>query len=259
MCERKHCADRTLSAFSQHIQSQPCIMRRTLGTTLMTSDRTRIVVVDDEPSVVDSVALGLRREGYEVQTAGDGPDGLRLIQTADPELVILDVMLPVFDGVEVLRRLRAEGRDVPVLLLTARVEIEAKLAGFAGGADDYLTKPFRLEELLARCRALTKRRPRTGMRSLSFADLTLRSDTREVLRGERRIDLTPREFDLLRCFLEHPRRVFHREQLIHRVWEDFVGDTNVVEVYVRYLRKKLGPPEIIQTVRGVGYALREEP
>jgi DNA-binding response OmpR family regulator len=217
-----------------------------------------VVVVDDEPNIVDFLQLGLRHEGFTVHSAADGRDGLHLVRAVKPDLLILDVMLPELDGLSLLRRLRAEGSDVPVLLLTAKDELEDKVAGLDLGADDYLTKPFRLEELLARVRALLRRHGRGPKRTLSYGDVSLNPETREVSRGDRALDLTPREFDLLRYFLEHPRSVLERRALLLRVWGyDFGGDTNVVDVYVGYLRRKLGEPDLIQTVRGIGYSLRE--
>jgi two-component system response regulator MprA len=218
----------------------------------------RILVVDDEPHIVDFVTLGLRREGYEARGAADGPQGLALAIDWQPDLVILDLMLPGIDGLQVCRRLRGRG-DVPILLLTARDDVEDRVRGLDCGADDYLCKPFSFAELAARARALLRRRGVAAGTLLRWADLTVDTSTREVWRGQMSVSLTVREYDLLLLFLRHPRQVLTKDLILETVWGyDFEGDDNVVEVYVRYLRTKLNdyPPQLLQTVRGVGYALR---
>jgi len=231
-----------------------------------------VLVVDDEPAVGDFLRLGLGYEGFHVHVATDGRQGLEMARRLLPDLVVLDIMLPELDGLEVLRRLRSErlggtAGGVPVLMLTAKDEVEDRVAGLNLGADDYLPKPFRFEELLARARALLRRRPSAAHggagdaeERLAFADLVLDAAAHEVRRGGRLVDLTPREFALLRAFLRQPRRVLSREALLDQVWgHGFFGDAKVVDVYVRYLRHKLGPPEVVHTVRGVGYVLRPPP
>ena len=221
-------------------------------------EEVRILVVDDEPHIIDFIALGLRREGYRISTAADGPEALRKAQTETPQVVILDLMLPGMDGLQVCRRLRAGG-DVPILLLTARDAIEDRVLGLDAGADDYLCKPFSFAELSARVRALLRRRGTYLGPILQWAGLRADVTTREVWRGEAPVSLTAREFDLLVMFMRHPRQVLTRQIILDTVWGfDFEGDDNIVEVYVRYLRNKLGdqPPRLLQTVRGVGYALR---
>ncbi len=218
----------------------------------------RVLVVDDEPHIVDFITLGLQRAGYEVTGAYDGPQGLALVQEWQPDLVILDVMLPGLDGLQVCRRLRGRS-SVPILLLTARGEVDDRVQGLDSGADDYLCKPFSFSELAARVRALLRRRGMESGTLLHWADLRVDTATREVWRGQTPITLTVREYDLLLFLLRHPRQVLTRAQILEAVWGyDFPGDDNVVEVYVRYLRTKLGdyPPQLLQTVRGVGYALR---
>ncbi len=218
----------------------------------------RVLVVDDEPHIVDVVTLALRRTGYAVRGADDGPLALRLAREWQPHLVILDVMLPGLDGLQVCRRLRAQD-DVPILLLTARGEVEDRVDGLDSGADDYLCKPFSVAELAARVRALLRRRGIEGGSLLRWGGICVDTATREVWRDGRPVALTVREYDLLLYFMRHPRQVLTRQLILDAVWGyDFVGDDNVVEVYVRYLRTKLGdyPPQLLQTVRGVGYALR---
>ncbi|HLX77828.1 MAG TPA: response regulator transcription factor [Acidimicrobiales bacterium] len=227
----------------------------------MTSPTSRVLVVDDEPNITDLVATALRYEGFEVETASTGRSALDEVQSARPDLLVLDVMLPDIDGFEIARRIRQDGRRVPILFLTAKDATEDKVRGLTLGGDDYVTKPFSLEELVARVRAVLRRvsdREQTSSR-LVFSDLELDEDTHEVFRGKTPIDLTPTEFKLLRYFLLNPRRVLSKSQILDYVWEyDFGGDANVVETYVSYLRKKidtLGPP-LIHTLRGVGYSLR---
>jgi two-component system OmpR family response regulator len=223
----------------------------------------RILVVDDEPSLVDAVATALRYEGFEVIEARTGRDGLAAAQERRPDLIILDVMLPDLDGVAVAARLRSDGSDVPVLFLTARDTIEDKTAGFAAGADDYLTKPFSLAELVMRVRAILRRTGSLGSSDsavLRFADLELDIDAHQLRRNGAPIDLTATEFSVLRYFMMNPGRVLSKPQILEHVWHyDFDGDSNICETYVSYLRKKLnehGPP-LIHTVRLVGYVLRE--
>jgi len=224
----------------------------------------RILVIDDAAKIVDFLRRGLTYEGYIVDVAYDGQSGLEQAEREPPDLVMLDVMMPGLDGLEVCRQLRASPNgDVPILMLTAKDAVPDRVAGLDAGADDYLVKPFAFNELLARIRALLRRRQVTdGDQVISIADLTLNSTTHEVVRGSRPISLTAKEFDLLELFMRHPRQVLTRDIIYERVWGyDFGGESNIVEVYVRYLRAKLeadGAPRLLQTVRGVGYALREE-
>ncbi|MGD0896114.1 MAG: response regulator transcription factor [Acidimicrobiales bacterium] len=227
----------------------------------MTAASGRVLVVDDEANITDLVATALRYEGFEVATAPTGRAALSELESNRPDLLILDVMLPDLDGFEVARRIRQDGRRVPILFLTAKDATEDKVRGLTLGGDDYVTKPFSLEELIARVRAVLRRvADGVGASSrLVFADLELDEETHEVFRGTTPIELTPTEFKLLRYFLLNPRRVLSKAQILDYVWEyDFGGDANVVETYVSYLRKKidtLGPP-LIHTLRGVGYSLR---
>jgi two-component system, OmpR family, response regulator len=222
----------------------------------------RILVVDDEPSIVDSVATSLRYEGFDVDEATTGRSALAMAQERTPALIVLDIMLPDLDGLEVTRRLRADGIRVPVLFLTAKDALDDKLAGLTLGGDDYVTKPFSLAEVIARIRVILRRtygeNDKDGV--LRFADLEMDELAHEVHRGGVPIQLTATEFNLLRYFLCNPRRVLSKPQILDHVWHyDFDGDPNVVETYVSYLRKKLeryGPP-LIQTIRLVGYTLRE--
>lgn len=224
----------------------------------------RILVIDDEFKIVDVLRRGLEYEGYLVDGAYDGESGLAQARREPPDLIVLDVMMPGLDGLEVCRRLRASERsDVPVLMLTAKDAVPDRVAGLDAGADDYLVKPFAFDELLARIRALLRRRqPSTEGQVLRFADVTINLATREVRRGERPISLTAKEFDLLELFMRHARQVLTRDTIYDHVWGyDFGGESNIIEVYVRYLRSKLeagGEPRLLQTVRGVGYVLREE-
>ena len=222
----------------------------------------RVLVVDDEPAVGEALERALGLEGFEVARAGDGLEALAAIDAEPPDAVILDVLMPRLDGLETCRQLRASGNRVPVLMLTARETVGDRVAGLDAGADDYLVKPFALEELLARLRALLRRT--TGEDDdgrLSFADLTLDPSTREVRRAERPIELTRTEFHLLELFLRNPRQVLTRSLIFERVWGyDFGARSNSLDVYIGYLRRKTeagGEPRLLQTVRGVGYALRE--
>jgi DNA-binding response OmpR family regulator len=220
-----------------------------------------ILLVEDEVKLARFVELELSSEGYQVSVAHDGISGLSLARESEPDLAILDWMLPGLTGVELCRRLRATGSKMPIVLLTARDEVGDRVAGLDAGADDYVVKPFSIEELLARIRAHLRRTQEADSDLLQFEDLSLNHRTREVFRGKRAIDLTAKEFDLLQYLLSHPRQVFTRDQILEHVWGyDFVGDSNIIEVYIRYLRLKLeenNEKRLIHTVRGVGYALRE--
>ena len=222
--------------------------------------RSKILVVDDDGHIASSLRRALVYEGYEVQTAADGVEGLARAREAPPDLVILDVMMPGLDGVEVCRRLRAGG-DVPILMLTARDGTSDRVRGLDSGADDYLAKPFAYDELMARVRALLRRGSARTSGQLAYADLRLDLDSRDVSRGGRAIILTAKEHGLLLHLLRQPRRVFTRDQLLEGVWGiDSEATSNVVDVYIGYLRQKLeegGEPRLLQTVRGVGYTLRE--
>lgn len=219
-----------------------------------------ILVVDDDPKILSVLGRGLRFEGYDVQLAADGSEALRISRMEPPDLVVLDVMLPGMDGLEVCRRLR-RGTNAPILMLTARDAVPDRIAGLDSGADDYLVKPFDFDELLARVRALLRRvQPQAG-ELLTFADLRLNSGTREAYRDSRRIDLTTREYELLLLFMRHPRQVLTREQIRDQVWGDALVDSNAIEVHIGRLRDKLeagNEQRLIQTIRGAGYALRED-
>ena len=225
--------------------------------------RQRVLVVDDEPSIVDAVGMSLRYEGFEVDEAATGKAALVAVQEHPPDLIVLDVMLPDFDGLEVTRRLRARGVRIPVLFLTARDALDDKIAGLTVGGDDYVTKPFALAEIVARTRAILRRvhgdRHDDGV--LRFADVELDDDAHEVRRSGHPIQLTATEFNVLRFFMLNPRQVLSKAQILDHVWHyDFGGDGNVVETYVGYLRRKLdkyGPP-LIHTIRLVGYILRDD-
>jgi two-component system, OmpR family, response regulator MprA len=224
----------------------------------------KILVVDDERAVRESLRRALELEGYEIELAEDGRAALSRLESEEgqPDAVILDVLMPGVDGLEVCRRLRRTGIRVPVLMLTARDEVENRVAGLDAGADDYVTKPFALEELLARVRALLRRTTDGAGEILQFGDLRLDPGTREVRRGDRPIDLTRTEFALLELFMVNPRQVLTRSIIFERVWGyDFGFASNSLDVYIGYLRRKTeagGEPRLIQTVRGVGYALREQ-
>ena len=231
----------------------------------------RILVVDDDKAVRDSLRRSLAFNGYQVDLAEDGQAALDIMIDQRPDALVLDVMMPRVDGLEVCRRLRSAGDELPILVLTARDAVSDRVAGLDAGADDYLPKPFALEELLARLRALLRRRTPEEIaaaadapaRTMTFADLSLDPDTREVRRGERPISLTRTEFSLLELLLAHPRRVLTRAQILEQVWGyDFPTSGNALEVYVGYLRRKTeaeGETRLIHTVRGVGYVLRESP
>jgi two-component system OmpR family response regulator len=224
----------------------------------------RVLVVDDEPSISDLVATVLRYEGFQVEVAATGRRALRAVADFDPALIVLDVMLPDLDGFEVHRRLTAEGRTAPVLFLTARDATEDKVRGLSLGGDDYVTKPFSLEELVARVRAILRRtapaRHEREASVLRFADLELDEDAHEVARAGGSIELTATEYNLLRYLMLNARRVVSKAQILDHVWHyDFRGDANVVETYISYLRRKVDAvePHLIHTVRGAGYVLRE--
>ena len=225
------------------------------------ADAVRVLVVDDEPAIADLVRTALRYEGFDVATAGNGHDVLTMVESFRPDLIVLDVMLPDLDWFEVQRRLADRGRRIPVLFLTARDATEDKVRGLTIGGDDYVTKPFSLEELIARIRAVLRRAGEAGSAEsrLRFEDLEMDEDTHEVWRAGRPLELTPTEFNLLRFMLVNPRRVLSKDQILDHVWHyDFGGDASIVETYISYLRKKIDvtTPHLIQTVRGVGYALR---
>ncbi len=220
----------------------------------------RVLVVDDEPNIVDVISMALRFQGFEVAAAGTGSDALAAVQSFRPQVMVLDVMLPDMEGFEVAERLGAERSHVPILFLTARDAGEDKLRGLTTGGDDYMTKPFSLEELVARLRNILRRTGVGGASSrLVFEDLELDEDTREVARGGKQVELTATEYRLLRYLMLNPRRVLTRGQILDHVWDyDFGGDARVLETYISYLRKKLDRhgPSLIHTSRGVGYALR---
>jgi two-component system OmpR family response regulator len=222
--------------------------------------RPRVLVVDDEESITDLVATALRYEGFQVEVARTGRDALTAATSFRPHLIVLDVMLPDLDGFEVQRRVAADGLRVPILFLTARDETEAKVRGLTMGADDYVTKPFSLEELVARVHAVLRRSGQAEKPGrLEFADLEMDEDTHEVWRGGEPIELSPTEFNLLRYLLLNARRVVSKAQIVDHVWRyDFGGDPRIVESYISYLRKKVDfkEPRLIHTVRGVGYSLR---
>ncbi|EDX83709.1 response regulator receiver domain protein [Synechococcus sp. PCC 7335] len=226
----------------------------------MSEDTVRILIVEDEEKLAKFVQLELGYEGYEVIVANDGLSGLMAARDSEPDLVLLDWMMPGLTGVEVCRRLRATGAMMPVILLTAKDGIEDRVAGLDAGADDYVVKPFSIEELLARVRAHLRRNQPEDPESFLFADLSLNRKTREVRRGDRLIELTAKEFDLLDYLISHPKQVLTRDRILEEVWGyDFMGDSNIIEVYIRYLRLKLeaeNESRLIQTVRGVGYVMR---
>jgi two-component system OmpR family response regulator len=223
----------------------------------------RVLVVDDEPSITDTIATALSYEGFQVATAADGRTALELLDDFRPDLMILDVTLPDVDGISIARRLRADGNETPILFVTARDAPGDRIAGLIAGADDYVTKPFKLAEVIARVRATLQRTYGAGRPApsrLKFSDLELDVETREVWRAGESLHLTATEFNLLCYFMEHPRRVLSKSQILDSVWHyDFDGDPNVVETYVSYLRRKLDTyaPALIRTIRLHGYALRE--
>jgi len=225
------------------------------------NESSRVLVVDDEPNIVDVISMALRFQGFAVESAGTGTEALSQVAAFRPDLIVLDVMLPDMEGFEVAKRLGAQRAGTPIIFLTARDAPEDKLRGLTSGGDDYVTKPFSLEELLARVRNVLRRTGAAEAESsrLSFEDLELDEDTREVVRAGEPIDLTATEYRLLRYLMLNPRRVLTRAQLLDHVWDyDFGGDARVLETYISYLRKKLDQhgPSLIHTVRGVGYTLR---
>ena len=222
----------------------------------------RILIIEDEAEIAGYLRRGLMLEGFSVEIATDGPAGLAAAREHVPDLVVLDLMLPGIDGLEITRRLRTVS-EVPIIILTARDAVPERVAGLESGADDYLVKPFAFEELLARIRVQLRRRQSAQQTDLlRYANLTMDTAAREVRINERRVDLTAKEYELLELFMRHPQQVLTREIIYDRVWGyDFGGESNIIEVYVRYLRQKLeahGEPRLIQTVRGVGYILRDE-
>jgi DNA-binding response OmpR family regulator len=220
----------------------------------------RVLVVEDDEEIAQVLQRSLRMEGYEVKLAADGVRGLEEAHAFLPDLIVLDLGLPRLDGVDVAKRLREDGDEVPILMLTARDALESRVEGLDVGADDYLVKPFERQELLARMRALLRRRPPRGMAPLRVADLMLNPDTHEVSRGDRKIDLTQREFELLEYLMRNERLVISRQKLLDEVWGyDPFSITNTIEVFVSNLRRKLeagGEPRLLHTVRGAGYVLR---
>lgn len=228
------------------------------------STASRLLVVEDDASIGSMLRRGLGFEGYDVTLVTSGTEALDRVRDGMPDLIVLDVMLPGMDGIEVCRRIRSAGEDVPILMLTARDEVTDRVAGLDAGADDYLAKPFAFEELVARLRALLRRSDHRADEQTSttftFEDLALDTSTRFAHRGERRIELTTREFDLLMLFMQHPNQVLPRDSIMERVWgDDFPGESNVLEVYMSNLRRHLeaeNEPRLLQTIRGAGYALR---
>ena len=223
----------------------------------------RLLVVDDEPNILELLSVSLRFAGFEVATATNGADALNRVRDFAPDLLVLDVMMPGLDGFAVARSLRGSGDRTPVLFLTAKDATEDRVQGLTIGGDDYVTKPFSLEEVVARIRAVLRRTsgaPATTTARLSYADLVLDDDTHEVWKGDQEVELSPTEFNLLRYLLQNPNRVLSKRQILEHVWNyDFGGDGNVVESYVSYLRRKVdtGEPRLLHTVRGVGYVLRQ--
>ena len=222
----------------------------------------RVVAVDDEPSLTELLSMAMRYEGWEVYTATSGTEAVRVAREAQPDALVLDMMLPDFDGLEVMRRVRAEQPDVPVIFLTARDAVDDRIHGLTAGGDDYVTKPFSLEELVARLRGLLRRSGATLVKpgsQLVVGDLALDEDSHEVTRAGEEIQLTATEFELLRYLMRNPRRVLSKAQILDRVWNyDFGGQANVVELYISYLRKKIdaGREPMIHTLRGAGYVLK---
>lgn len=221
---------------------------------------TRILIIEDDEAILKFLRRGLAYEGYQVDIAPDGETGLSVARDQPPDLVVLDWMLPGLDGLEVCRRLRSGG-PLPILMLTAKDNVSDRVQGLDAGADDYMVKPFSLDELLARIRALLRRSQPSRPKVMSFRDLTLDTGTRQAKRGDRVISLTAKEYELLELFMRHPRQVLTRDLIFDHVWDyDFGGESNIIEVYIRYLRQKLELEEearLIHTVRGMGYVLRE--
>ncbi len=223
----------------------------------------RALVVDDESSISDLVSIALKYEKFEVRTASSGRDAVAAAKEFDPDVIVLDIMLPDFDGIEVMKRIRSEQKDIPVLFLTAKDDVKDRIAGLTAGGDDYVTKPFSIEELVARIRGIVRR---TLVATTSHEDpeirvddLVLNEETYEVFRGDNRVELTATEFELLRYLMRNPKRVLSKAQILDRVWSyDFGGRSSIVEIYISYLRKKIDTlgPALIHTVRGVGYVIR---
>ena len=247
-----------MAASTQHSNRSP----ERLALTRPDGSALRVLVVDDEASIADLLVMALRYEGWQIRTAADGMTAIRQAREFRPDAVVLDVMLPDIEGLEVLRRMRAEWPDIPVLFLTARDAVEDRVAGITVGGDDYVTKPFSLEEVVARLRGLLRRAGASAARDTSViavGDLTLDEDSHEVFRGGVEIDVTATEFELLRYLMRNPRRVLSKAQILDRVWKyDFGGQANVVELYISYLRKKIdaGRAPMIHTVRGSGYLIK---
>ena len=217
-----------------------------------------VLIVDDEPQIVDFLQMGFAYEGFSVFAAHTGPEAVQAAAAHKPDIIILDIMLPGFDGIEVTRHIRRV-HDTAIIMLTAKDEIDDRVAGLDVGADDYVTKPFAFKELMARVRAVLRRRGNNIGDILTFGGITLDRGTHVVTCDGQTIELTPREFDLLELFLLHPRQVLTRDIILSRVWGyDYFGDDNIIEVYIRHLREKLhdNPPQLLQTVRGIGYSLR---
>ena len=230
------------------------------------SKEVKVLVVDDEPNIVELLTVSLKFQGFDVHSANSGNEALRIAREINPDAYIMDVMMPRLDGLETTRMLRDNGNDVPILILTARDAVGDRVDGLDAGADDYMVKPFALDELLARLRALTRRSRNESERepdteTLTFANLRMNPQTREVTRAGRRISLTRTEFALLAVFMQNPEKVLERSWLLHEVWGfDFPTTANSLEVYIGYLRRKTeqnGEPRLIHTVRGVGYVMRE--
>ncbi|MCU1547015.1 MAG: DNA-binding response regulator [Homoserinimonas sp.] len=248
---------------SSHSADQSILSQRLLRTD---GSPVRVAVVDDEASLTDLLSMALRYEGWEVRSASDGQGALTLIREFRPDVVVLDVMLPDIDGLQVLKRVRAAGQDVPILFLTAKDALDDRIAGLTAGGDDYVTKPFSLEELVARLRGLIRRSAlvvtQVADPVLRVGDLVLDEESYEVRRGDRQIQLTATEFELLRFLMRNPRRVMSKMQILDRVWSyDFGGRSSIIEIYISYLRKKIdsGGPSMIHTVRGVGYMIKAAP
>jgi two-component system OmpR family response regulator len=222
----------------------------------------RILAVDDESSITELLSMALRYEGWEVTTAASGRDAVKAARETAPDAIVLDIMLPDFDGLETMRRIRAEQPDIPVIFLTAKDSVDDRIVGLTAGGDDYVTKPFSLEELVARLRSLLRRAGATAAKSdsqLVVGDLVLDEDSHEVTRAGHEVQLTATEFELLRYLMRNPKRVLSKAQILDRVWNyDFGGQANVVELYISYLRKKIdaGRPPMIHTLRGAGYVLK---
>jgi two-component system OmpR family response regulator len=223
----------------------------------------RALVVDDESSISDLVSIALKYEKFEVRTAASGRDAVSAASEFDPDIIILDIMLPDFDGLEVMKRIRSAQKDVPVLFLTAKDDVKDRIAGLTAGGDDYVTKPFSIEELVARIRGIVRRTLAATIThenpEIQVDDLVLNEETYEVFRGDTRVELTATEFELLRYLMRNPKRVLSKAQILDRVWSyDFGGRSSIVEIYISYLRKKIDTlgPALIHTVRGVGYVIR---